>query len=116
LVVHVIRDEFIKDKSKKVIAKNDAKALVAYLISLKFTELPEDMAAPEFIPLKEKDKELAGSSKNEGSASVDGKRLYESTSAVCHQSNGEGVARSEEHTSELQSRFDLVCRLLLEKK
>src|SRR5438067_7100506 len=27
-----------------------------------------------------------------------------------------GRSRSEEHTSELQSRFDLVCRLLLEKK
>src|SRR5699024_11619651 len=27
-----------------------------------------------------------------------------------------GQGRSEEHTSELQSRFDLVCRLLLEKK
>src|SRR6266704_7155539 len=27
-----------------------------------------------------------------------------------------GSSRSEEHTSELQSRFDLVCRLLLEKK
>src|SRR5207247_5739727 len=27
-----------------------------------------------------------------------------------------GVVRSEEHTSELQSRVDLVCRLLLEKK
>src|SRR5207249_12021040 len=27
-----------------------------------------------------------------------------------------GFNRSEEHTSELQSRFDLVCRLLLEKK
>src|SRR5207249_10001428 len=26
------------------------------------------------------------------------------------------LRRSEEHTSELQSRFDLVCRLLLEKK
>src|SRR5699024_11755321 len=26
------------------------------------------------------------------------------------------IIRSEEHTSELQSRFDLVCRLLLEKK
>src|SRR5437868_7687632 len=26
------------------------------------------------------------------------------------------ASRSEEHTSELQSRFDLVCRLLLEKK
>src|SRR5437868_8881641 len=29
---------------------------------------------------------------------------------------GSGDLRSEEHTSELQSRFDLVCRLLLEKK
>src|SRR5699024_2345255 len=29
---------------------------------------------------------------------------------------GIGGTRSEEHTSELQSRFDLVCRLLLEKK
>src|SRR5699024_12114218 len=27
-----------------------------------------------------------------------------------------GPHRSEEHTSELQSRFDLVCRLLLDKK
>src|SRR5437773_4874154 len=27
-----------------------------------------------------------------------------------------GVVRSEEHTSELQSHHDLVCRLLLEKK
>src|SRR5438105_5607020 len=29
---------------------------------------------------------------------------------------GVGGRRSEEHTSELQSRVDLVCRLLLEKK
>src|SRR5437868_11411578 len=28
----------------------------------------------------------------------------------------DATSRSEEHTSELQSRFDLVCRLLLEKK
>src|SRR5207248_8904755 len=27
-----------------------------------------------------------------------------------------GASRSEEHTSELQSPYDLVCRLLLEKK
>src|SRR5699024_8152198 len=33
------------------------------------------------------------------------------------QAREEGLKlRSEEHTSELQSRFDLVCRLLLEKK
>src|SRR5438874_7690071 len=30
--------------------------------------------------------------------------------------SGENDRRSEEHTSELQSRRDLVCRLLLEKK
>src|SRR6266536_5999327 len=29
---------------------------------------------------------------------------------------GRRAARSEEHTSELQSRVDIVCRLLLEKK
>src|SRR5437867_8364413 len=28
----------------------------------------------------------------------------------------QGLERSEEHTSELQSPYDLVCRLLLEKK
>src|SRR5204863_8649417 len=33
----------------------------------------------------------------------------------CHDIRGL-VVRSEEHTSELQSRRDLVCRLLLEKK
>src|SRR2546429_9892150 len=32
------------------------------------------------------------------------------------QGNGRGPLRSEEHTSELQSRLHLVCRLLLEKK
>src|SRR5699024_11862710 len=39
---------------------------------------------------------------------------------VLNSMNDAGVTtpypRSEEHTSELQSRFDLVCRLLLEKK
>src|SRR5437867_8985723 len=30
--------------------------------------------------------------------------------------HGAGIIRSEEHTSELQSPYDLVCRLLLEKK
>src|SRR5260221_5942243 len=33
-----------------------------------------------------------------------------------HPFAGRGHARSEEHTSELQSHSDLVCRLLLEKK
>src|SRR6266513_3549184 len=33
-----------------------------------------------------------------------------------HEAGPRQPPRSEEHTSELQSRFDLVCRLLLEKK
>src|SRR5947207_3779386 len=33
-----------------------------------------------------------------------------------HGSRSSGPGRSEEHTSELQSHSDLVCRLLLEKK
>src|SRR2546422_2600737 len=37
-------------------------------------------------------------------------RLFEKNPAGCT------VQRSEEHTSELQSRLHLVCRLLLEKK
>src|SRR5438067_10294731 len=37
--------------------------------------------------------------------------------ALCRaRPRGAADRRSEEHTSELQSRFDLVCRLLLEKK
>src|SRR2546429_5951338 len=38
------------------------------------------------------------------------------SSAATPSPPGPGGARSEEHTSELQSRLHLVCRLLLEKK
>src|SRR2546422_9559979 len=38
------------------------------------------------------------------------------TSRACRTSPATGRSRSEEHTSELQSRLHLVCRLLLEKK
>src|SRR5690606_39760403 len=36
--------------------------------------------------------------------------------AKYHETAWSGTSRSEEHTSELQSRENLVCRLLLEKK
>src|SRR2546429_3695527 len=38
------------------------------------------------------------------------------TAFFCTESTGVDSVRSEEHTSELQSRLHLVCRLLLEKK
>src|SRR2546422_3534585 len=43
------------------------------------------------------------------------RRLPLPTVAVGNRAVG-GAGRSEEHTSELQSRLHLVCRLLLEKK
>src|SRR5438874_8086277 len=46
---------------------------------------------------------------------VDGRRVVQPT-LITALLNGDTNGRSEEHTSELQSRRDLVCRLLLEKK
>src|SRR6266496_4589596 len=39
-----------------------------------------------------------------------------SVTGITHEASAGVAIRSEEHTSELQSRRDLVCRLLLEKK
>src|SRR5206468_12913184 len=52
---------------------------------------------------------------------VRGRRSRSPSAALATASSARGSsicdsARSEEHTSELQSRSDLVCRLLLEKK
>src|SRR5699024_11822196 len=45
------------------------------------------------------------------------RELLSCSNSICGKKFGiSKVNRSEEHTSELQSRFDLVCRLLLEKK
>src|SRR5699024_12847367 len=52
--------------------------------------------------------------------SQDRKLIMANARGISHKhgllSNRRTYWRSEEHTSELQSRFDLVCRLLLEKK
>src|SRR2546422_3110718 len=48
-----------------------------------------------------------------GSAYQDVSRANRIIRTLCQSSD---VERSEEHTSELQSRLHLVCRLLLEKK
>src|SRR5439155_17423943 len=57
-----------------------------------------------------------GSSRNRTSGRCS--RAQPSASRCCHppESCPASCARSEEHTSELQSRGHLVCRLLLEKK
>src|SRR5260221_1697958 len=44
------------------------------------------------------------------------KRTPANRASICSQTKRGSRERSEEHTSELQSHSDLVCRLLLEKK
>src|SRR6266481_9277044 len=46
---------------------------------------------------------------------ADPRRAPDALHRLAHR-RGRGAVRSEEHTSELQSQFHLVCRLLLEKK
>src|SRR2546422_5942082 len=43
-------------------------------------------------------------------------QMYNTKRAISALKDLDGLKRSEEHTSELQSRLHLVCRLLLEKK
>src|SRR5207253_9997307 len=43
-------------------------------------------------------------------------RAFPAYGVLGEEFGGHGTSRSEEHTSELQSRGHLVCRLLLEKK
>src|SRR2546422_6985985 len=52
----------------------------------------------------------------EGSTGTLSFKRMEATSMSRGEAGGSGSSRSEEHTSELQSRLHLVCRLLLEKK
>src|SRR6266481_3644572 len=52
----------------------------------------------------------------EGTVKVAGERVRGPHRAVGMIFQEESTFRSEEHTSELQSQFHLVCRLLLEKK
>lgn len=91
VVVNGVADKYLKDPGKQVVATRKAQALVAYLLSLKQADLPEDREAPEFIPLKEKESGTASSGSDSG---LDGENLYENTCAACHQSNGEGLEGS----------------------
>src|SRR5207249_6717629 len=49
-------------------------------------------------------------------AQLDSAGAHATAHVESHTTSACARIRSEEHTSELQSRFDLVCRLLLEKK
>src|SRR5699024_8073463 len=89
-------------------------------IRLQFSDILGTIKNVE-VPFSQLDKALDGQMMFDGSSIEGFTRIEESDMYLVPDLNTWTVfpwttSRSEEHTSELQSRFDLVCRLLLEKK
>src|SRR5438874_840213 len=72
--------------------------------------------APELRSARERDPEAGAESGGDGARGNGRRGTPADRERKDRQGDGGKGARSEEHTSELQSRRDLVCRLLLEKK
>jgi cytochrome c oxidase cbb3-type subunit 2 len=83
-----IPPQFLKGGKGKVIARQEALDLVAYLQSLKQAPLPGNDPAPEFLYKKEQQKEAANSSDE---VRLNGEVLYSKNCQSCHQANGEGL-------------------------
>src|SRR2546422_1282577 len=77
-----------------------------------------DTATTEIYTLSLHDALPISSPAISGSSACSGSWSWRATcsSSYCRRPSWSRRARSEEHTSELQSRLHLVCRLLLEKK
>jgi cytochrome c oxidase cbb3-type subunit 2 len=82
--------EFTNGKSGKLVAREEALQLVAYLQSLKQTPLPGGTASPDFLYKKKKD-EQASAQGDTPSLELDGAQLYVANCQACHQANGEGL-------------------------
>src|SRR3712207_9051197 len=68
------------------------------------------------LPISGRDDRRAGASARAGEGTSPAGGPHSRRSARPQRERGSRTRRSEEHTSELQSRQYLVCRLLLEKK
>lgn len=89
-VVVAVPAEFLKNKNTKVVAKEEALQLVAYLQSLKQVELPSGSPSAEFL-YQRKQKAMAGEAVDGGVIAADGVALYATHCQACHQENGEGL-------------------------
>src|SRR5688572_31168224 len=76
------------------------------------TGIPGDAAAKGILPRRAS----YGSSFPRARCAARGGATRRQSGDIAHPASGRCAARSEEHTSELQSQSNLVCRLLLEKK
>src|SRR5207247_9479877 len=91
--------------------------LLPYTTSFRSRVKPDPRRRLAVGPIDDRDPADPGAAqgKREGAArlaSADDRDVVVDRSAIGRRA----LRRSEEHTSELQSRVDLVCRLLLEKK
>ncbi|WP_353145397.1 cbb3-type cytochrome c oxidase subunit II [Chryseobacterium sp.] len=83
-----IPDAFRKGIKGKIVPSRDASDLVAYLLSLKQTELPKSIPPREFLYKKEEKKSEGAAG---GDGLPDGEALFMTNCATCHQASGEGV-------------------------
>ena len=94
-VVVAVPEEFLKDKTKKVVATEDALNLIAYLQSLKQTEMPTGDNFPEFLYKRNAKSAAVASSAGGGETpeviAADGVALYATNCQACHQQNGKGL-------------------------
>jgi cytochrome c oxidase cbb3-type subunit 2 len=90
-VVVAVPAEFLKNKNTKVVAKEEALQLVAYLQSLKQVELPSGSPSAEFL-YQRAQKAMAGEAVDGGVIAADGVALYATHCQACHQESGEGLA------------------------
>ena len=83
-----VPEEYMRGRKGKIVAKQDALDLVAYLMSLKQIKLPTGLPPKEFLYKKEV-KAVAGGAA--ASTELDGAALYTANCQACHQENGEGL-------------------------
>lgn len=86
-----VPEKFLRNKSKKIVAKKEALQMVAYLLSLKQTKLPDGTPPPDFL-YKQKEKVAVAAGGGAGEDALpDGAELYNANCVACHQANGEGL-------------------------
>jgi cytochrome c oxidase cbb3-type subunit II len=86
VIVNVPR-EYLRGDTGKVVATKEALQLVAYLLSLKQTKLPDGTAAPDFLYKRKMNQQGDASVSKE----LSGVALYTANCQSCHQENGEGL-------------------------
>lgn len=90
-VIVPVPKERLRDTANVVVARPEALDLVAYLISLKQTPLPDGTPVPGFLPTPGAGKENAAATSS-GTAQADGAEIFKGVCQACHQADAKGLA------------------------